>query len=87
MLKENLNEVLRKHPFVGDLDEKYLQVLVGCAKNVHYQEGGYLCHEGEAADLFFLIRSGRVALEIHAGTKENGGSRLSGPVKCLAGRG
>ena len=83
MLKENLNEVLRKHPFVGDLDDKYLQILVGCAKNVQYQEGDYLCHEGEAANLFFLIRSGKIVTEIHAATKGKEGIQTIGPGEVL----
>ena len=41
-------------------------LLAGCARNHRFEAGQYLFHEGEAADEFFLIRQGRVALEIVA---------------------
>jgi CRP/FNR family cyclic AMP-dependent transcriptional regulator len=66
---EDLSEVLRKHPFIGDLDDKHLQTLVGCAANAHFNDGTYLFHEGETANSFYLIRTGRVVLEIFGGKK------------------
>jgi len=74
MQPENLMEVLSKHPFVGGLDSKYLQTIVGCAQNLTFREGDVLFQEGEFASKFYLIRSGRVALEIHAGKR--GGMRI-----------
>ena len=38
----------------------------GCAKNVRFEAGQYLFREGEPADEFYLLRHGRVALEITA---------------------
>ncbi len=38
----------------------------GCASNTHFKAGEYLFHEGDAADRFYLLRSGRVRLEIAA---------------------
>ncbi|MFI5252584.1 MAG: Crp/Fnr family transcriptional regulator [Bacteroidota bacterium] len=69
MQPENLIEVLSKHPFIGGLDSKYLELLVGCATNMQFKEGDMLFHEGEFASKFYLIRRGRVALEIHAGQR------------------
>ena len=42
-----------------------LQVIAGCARNEHVEAGTLLLREGSAADRFFLIRRGRVALELH----------------------
>ena len=64
MQTEDLSQLLRQHPFVADLSDQHMQVLTGCASNVRYADGSYLIHEGELADKFFLVRSGRVALEI-----------------------
>ena len=83
MAKEDLSDILRKHPFVGELDNAYLQLLVGCAKNVHFKDGDYLCREGESADLFYLIRTGRVALEIYAGHKGRRRIQTIGPGEVL----
>jgi CRP/FNR family transcriptional regulator, cyclic AMP receptor protein len=35
-------------------------------KNVHFAAGQYLFHEGEPADWFYLLRHGRVALQVTA---------------------
>ena len=83
MHPENLSELLRKHPFIADIDEIHLQTLIGCASNVTYDEGSYLFHEGEAASTLFLIRSGRIALEMRSG--ERGVMRIQtvGPGEVL----
>jgi CRP-like cAMP-binding protein len=41
-------------------------LVAGCARNHRFDAGAYLFREGEAANEFFLIRHGRVALEIVA---------------------
>jgi CRP-like cAMP-binding protein len=41
-----------------------MDILVGCASNVQFPEGNYVLHEGQVANKFYLIRSGRVALEM-----------------------
>jgi CRP-like cAMP-binding protein len=63
---EGLERILRDHRFFAGLDEAFLRLVVGCAKNVRFEEGQYLFREGGPADQFFLIRHGRVALELSA---------------------
>lgn len=63
MRTENLTEILRQHPFLAGLSDHYMEILLGCAANVHFDEGTYLLHEGEVANKFYLIRTGRIALE------------------------
>jgi CRP-like cAMP-binding protein len=63
MQTENLTEILRQHPFLAGLSEDHMQVLIGCASNVRFAEGAALIHEGEVANKFFLVRTGRIALE------------------------
>jgi len=41
-----------------------LELITGCATNVRFAQDQYIFHEGEAADHFYIIRAGRVALEI-----------------------
>jgi CRP/FNR family transcriptional regulator, cyclic AMP receptor protein len=83
MQQENLLEIMKKHPFFNDLDEKHLQLLVGCASNVMFKEGDHLFHEGESATKFYLIRSGRVALEIHAGERGTIRVQTTGPGELV----
>jgi CRP-like cAMP-binding protein len=64
MHTEDLREILRVHPFLVDVSEQFLETLVGCASNVVFREGEYVMKEGDLAHQFFLIRTGRVALEM-----------------------
>lgn len=59
-----LESILAQHPFFEDLDPAYQHLIVECAANVRFQAGEFLFHEGEAANWFYLIRHGRVALQI-----------------------
>ncbi len=64
MQVENLTEILRRHPFLAQLSDAHMEILVGCASNVQFSEGAYVIQEGQAANKFYLIRSGRVALTV-----------------------
>lgn len=61
-----LEPLLRDHPFLSGLDPEYLSLLAGCATNVRFREGSFMFREGEPADQCFLIREGKMALEIAA---------------------
>lgn len=61
---ETLERILADHAFFRDFDKNYLQLMVSCASNVRFEAGTYLFHEGEAANRFFLVREGKVALEV-----------------------
>ncbi len=61
---ESLEKVLQSHPFFADLDPGLLETLVGCASNLVFKAGEFLAREGNPADRFFLVREGRVAVEI-----------------------
>ncbi len=83
MEKENLTEILNQHPFLHGMSDEHMQTLVGCAMNVRFPEGANLIREGELANKFFLIRTGRVALEMDVSGK--GGLRIqtTGPGEVL----
>ena len=59
-----LASVLAEHPFFAGLEPRYLELLAGCASNVRFNAGEFVFREGEAANQFYLIRHGKVALEI-----------------------
>ena len=65
MSTQNLSEILEAHPFFKDLPKGDRQLLAGCGQNVVVSRSTFLAHEGDAADRFFVIRSGLVAVEIH----------------------
>jgi CRP/FNR family cyclic AMP-dependent transcriptional regulator len=63
---QTLEPILAQHPFFNGLQPEYLQLVTGCASNVRYPAGTYIFREGEEASNFYVIRQGKVALEIGA---------------------
>jgi CRP-like cAMP-binding protein len=61
---ETLEPILAKHPFLKGLKPEHLKILVGCASNVRFNTGQFLSHEGEEANEFYMIREGKVAVQI-----------------------
>jgi CRP/FNR family transcriptional regulator, cyclic AMP receptor protein len=65
-LPRDLEPLLRGHAFFAGLDSAYLSLLAGCASNEFFPAGSFLFREGDPAQTFYLIREGRLALEIAA---------------------
>ncbi|BBM70920.1 cyclic nucleotide-binding domain-containing protein [Rhodothermus marinus] len=63
--QRSLKDLLAEHPFFQGLEEPYLELIAGCARNVRFNAGSYIFREGEPATEFFLIRYGRVSIEVH----------------------
>ena len=61
---QGLDRIVREHPFFAGLSEDRIQLVAGCARNVRFEPGQYLFRTNEAADEFYLLRHGRVALEL-----------------------
>ena len=51
------------HPFLNGMDPRNVQTFLHGAKEVQFQAGEIILHEGEPATRFYLIESGQVALE------------------------
>lgn len=63
---EAFERILAEHPFFEGLEAHHVELLVGCASNVRFDAGQFIFRGGEEANQFYLIRHGRVALEIAA---------------------
>jgi CRP-like cAMP-binding protein len=63
-MKQNLELIVREQPFFHGLDERHIKLIAGCAKNVRFDGGKVLFRESDAANQFFLIREGQVAIEV-----------------------
>ena len=63
---EGMDAIVREHPFFAGLDEDTLKFVAGCGRNVRFNAGEYLFRTDGPADEFFLLRHGRVALDIAA---------------------
>lgn len=62
---QTLEPILAKHLLFKELEKEYLEIIVGCAKNVRFKEGEFILREGRDADTFYLIREGRVSVDIY----------------------
>lgn len=54
-----------RHPLLAGLPGDAAQAVAGCATEVTFKPGDLLLVEGDAADVLYLIRHGRVAIEVH----------------------
>ncbi|MBT3183840.1 MAG: cyclic nucleotide-binding domain-containing protein [Nitrospina sp.] len=61
---KTLESVLIKHPFFENLEDSYLNLMTGCAKNIKFDAGQFIYRQDEEANQFYIIRQGKVALEI-----------------------
>jgi CRP-like cAMP-binding protein len=51
------------HPFLAGMNRTQLALLTDCAMPVHFEKGQTIFGEGEMANRFYLIESGKVILE------------------------
>ena len=61
---KTLEGILSQHPFFDGLDRRYIELAVGCAANVRFNADEVIFREGEEANNFYLIREGKIALEV-----------------------
>ena len=71
-----IEDLIARAPVFAGLSEGQLGVIAGCGRNDRSGSGAFLFREGDSADRFWLIRSGSVALEVHAPGVVSCGSRL-----------
>ena len=66
MAVEGLEKIIARQALFAGLGDAFLSLVTGCAKNVRFGAGEFLSHEGDDANEFYLVREGRVAMEIGA---------------------
>ena len=68
---ETLAELIASSPVFAGLSEDDLALIAGCAQNAGFADDALLFREGDDADVFYVVRRGRVAFELH--TPDRGG--------------
>ena len=66
MTIKRVDRIVREHPFFDGLSEPMRALVAGCAGNIQFDTGDWLFREGAPADHVYLLRQGRVALEMAA---------------------
>jgi len=62
---KDLVEILSENELFHGMHEKYIETIADCGSNVRFDEGETLMQEGDPSSNFYLIRHGRVSLEIY----------------------
>jgi CRP-like cAMP-binding protein len=60
---ESIETRVALHPFLAGMNPTYLALLIDCAMVAHFKAGAVILREGEIANRFYLIESGKVVLE------------------------
>jgi CRP/FNR family cyclic AMP-dependent transcriptional regulator len=60
-----LAEELAANPVLGDLAPAHLELIAGCCVNVGFAAGERILAAGDPADHFWIIRHGRVDIEVN----------------------
>ena len=55
------------HPFLAGMNRRHLTLLTDCAMAVQFKKGQVIFREGEPANRFYLIETGKVILESSGG--------------------
>ena len=63
---KTLDEVVLDAPVFAGLDPAFAELLGGCSVTAGAARGDIIARQGDPADTFWIIRSGRVALELHS---------------------
>jgi len=61
---EGLDRIVAEHRLFEGLGDEFIKLAAGCAKNVRFNADQYLFHAEDPADWIYLVRHGRVALEL-----------------------
>jgi CRP/FNR family cyclic AMP-dependent transcriptional regulator len=64
MKSQPLDALLAGHAFFRGLDAPDLALLAGCAENARFEKDQLLFRAGDPANHFFVVRQGRLSLEL-----------------------
>lgn len=61
---KELEPALASHRFLQGMNSEFLGQLAECARTVEFESGQFILRQGEPAREFYLIRSGKVTIEL-----------------------
>ncbi len=68
--RSQLQPAVAAHPFLIGLSQHHIALLTDCAMLTHFDTGQLIFRAGEIANRFYLIESGRVALQSNVEGRE-----------------
>ena len=67
--REKLEAEVAAHPYLVGISPHHIRLLADCAMRAQFTAGQVIFRKGETANRFYLIESGKVALESSAGNE------------------
>ncbi|MBU0679242.1 MAG: cyclic nucleotide-binding domain-containing protein [Verrucomicrobia bacterium] len=64
MDSQAIKAVLEQHRFLKDLNPELMELLVGCATPASFKAGSMIFRHKESADNFYVITSGKIAVDL-----------------------
>ena len=71
MNKESLKSHIDEHPLLRTMNPRHREILADCAVEKEFKPDQIIFRQGDYADQFYLIQSGKVALEAHTPDRGN----------------
>ena len=62
---ETIEPIIREHPFFQGFRPDHIKLIVGCGSNIRFNPGDFLFREGAEINQFFVLRRGRVSVQIY----------------------
>ena len=66
MSSPSLEPIVAALPMFAGMKDEHILLIAECGRNVRFEAGEYIGRQGDPSDRFWVIREGRVALQIHA---------------------
>lgn len=60
----SISDLLAQHPFFADLTDDQFELIAGCGVNKHFRADEQILRVSDPADVFYVLRSGKVAIEV-----------------------
>jgi CRP/FNR family transcriptional regulator, cyclic AMP receptor protein len=79
----SIDDQLAEHPFLRQLEGRYLHLLAAYAEPATFASGSYLLQERRPANVFYLIQEGKVALEVNGAERGQIVIETIGAGECL----
>lgn len=83
MTEKKISSYLAKQKLFHGMSSEFIEFLAGCASEKHLRRGDVLFRHGERADRFYLLRSGRITIEVPAITGPSLEVQSLGPGEVL----
>lgn len=74
-----IKDLVSEHALLAHLPDADHELIAGCGHNVRFPSGHLLVREGEPADTFYLVREGRVAIEVSTASGQSLVVATTGP--------